>query len=208
MNQYIIRVLSSFAGWLIWTIWFVAIYFLSITLLPLTKNNPTWWLTIIFMIFAWTMLNNIVSNLFISFSNSQKYSRFRSSIWQTFTLNICLFLVSLPFYLESQNLQQIALIYIIISSIWSSIILEALACEWKYILSGIYWSIIWSFIISLLFVKIAPLLDDYTMMFFFIMPIINMILTICIIIAEYINQEISKTLKTNFLDINTNYWDN
>lgn len=208
MNQYIIRVLSSFVAWLIWTIWFVATYFLSILLLPMSKNNPTWSLTIIFMIFIWTILNNIISNLFISFSNNKKYSRLRSSIWQTFTLNICLFIISLPFYLEFKSVQQIALIYIIISSIWSSIILETFALDWKYILSWIYWNIIWSFVISLLFIKISPFMEDYTMIFFFIMPIINMILTICTTISEYINQEIFKILKTNFLDINTNYWDN
>ena len=167
MQNYLLRIVSSFAGWIVWTVAFVWVYFLSLVLLPDNEINPAASLTIIFLVFVSTSLNNLVSNILISLSDSMKYSKMRSSIWQIFSLNIVLFSLSIPFYFIFNSIQLVAICYIVISSFASFLLLEAYAHKGNFILTWLYWSTISLFLISISFFQIFASIGDFTYIFFF-----------------------------------------
>ena len=201
MRFILLKILSSFAGSILWTVAFVAAYFISLVILPDVKFNPANSVTITFMIFVWTALNNIVSNLLISLSDTQKYDRMRSSILQTFNLNITLFLVSLPFYFIFSSVQIIAICYIVISTFASFVLLENFAKDGNFILTWLYWAVVALFLISISFFQVFIGLVDFTYVFFFIMPIINLMFTICMMASEYIAGEFYSIFGDNYFDV-------
>lgn len=203
MQNYLLRVISSFAGWIVWTVAFVWAYFLTLILLPNSDFNPTASLTIIFLVFISSSLNNIVSNILISLSDTQKYTKMRASIWQIFTLNIFLFAISIPFYFIFNSIQLVAISYIVISSFASFLVLEIYARKGNFILTWLYWATVSLFLVSISFFQIFSSLGDFTFVFFFIMPIVNLMFSVCILCAEFVASEAYKTYWINFLDINS-----
>ncbi|MBU2523579.1 hypothetical protein KKG71_00075 [Patescibacteria group bacterium] len=94
------------------------------------------------MVFAASISANIVSNVLMGLSEREKYSRLATTIFQTFLLNLVIFIFTAPIYLLITNidLQMIAVIaglQVILSVIASSIILELISNS-KYGLIGLY----------------------------------------------------------------------
>lgn len=201
MNDIILRGLAYLSGGIIWSIWFILVYFLVILILPLKWHNPTWTVIVVFMVYVWTMSNYLITARFNSLILKEKYSDSKGFLLHVFILNLALFVLSVPFYFLTQSVQDVALLYIIVTAWASNILQECFAKGWHFILTGVYGSIIWLFLIILAYVQITRVISDYTYLYFFIMPIINLTFFVTIETMDYIAWELYRKNNKNFFEI-------
>lgn len=184
MQSNLIRILLSALWAIVWTLMIVLVYMLSLSLFWTWPNKQFSKITLIFIIFIWSIIANNLSALFISLSDQEKYNKMQNSILHIFLFNLMLFILSLIFYLSTDQIQEVALIHIILSIMWSNILLESFWKWWKYILSWIYWTILWSFLLALILKKWIEFLNDYTLITFVILPLSHLVISSSTVLIE------------------------
>ena len=204
MIKEIQRVLVSVFWATVWTLMILLVYLFSISVFGSWDWNEQFSkLTIIFIIFIWSIVSNSLSSLFVSLNDSEKYTRLRSAIFHIFSINLALFVVSLLFYYSIKNIELVALVHIILSLVWSNILLEAFAKDKKFVLTWIYWSLIWAFILWITIKFLIWLSDGYTILFFLILPLSTLIISVTTIFTEKITAEISRLNWKDIFDLET-----
>ena len=195
MQQNLIRILLSALWAIVWTLMIVLIYMLSLSIFWIWPSEQFSKITLIFIIFVWSIVANSLSTLFVSLSNTEKYNKMEHSMLHIFLFNLILFVLSLIFYLSTSQIQEVALVHIILSIMWSNIILESF---WKwglFILSWIYWTILWSFLLSIILIQSTRLLDNYSLLIFLLLPFSHILISSSIVFMEFVIKKIEKTTK-------------
>lgn len=134
--------------------------------------------TIIFvaMIFLSSLVANIVSNLLMGLAERDKYTRLSTTVFQTFLINLVIFIFTVPLYLILQNLDlgmisAIASLQLLLSIIASSIILEIISNP-RYGLIGVYAAVFGTMVGIVLNMVIYQITGNASLIMFTALPTI------------------------------------
>src|SRR4030065_2290029 len=107
----ITRTISALAGGIAGTLVLLIIYILagsivSPVLMPQSEAvevSPLFIFVLMAMIFASTLISNLVAPLLISFTQRDKYKRITTTLFQVFIVNVVIFLILVPIYFFSSQ---------------------------------------------------------------------------------------------------------
>lgn len=183
-ENFLLQLLGGLGGGIFGTLLMLVIFLLGSSILKpvLTIEggvsvHPLFIFLFIAMIFIGSLSSNCLSILLISISNKAAYQRISSAIFQTFFINLIIFIFLFPVYIIVSNLNigsiaYIAALQIILSSFGSFLIMKIIAAH-RYALLGVY-SSIFAILLSvgiLLFIfRVSA--KDLTMLLFVTLPII------------------------------------
>lgn len=182
------RIAAAFAGGVGGTLSFFIAFFLAGTLIPPNKENPLSLFIVLSMAFIGTLVTNILSTIFLSYADPEKFKKHALIGLQVFIANIVLFVFSVPLYLiaaqVNMNLALPASVHLLISTQISALILEIFSAS-RHILVRIYGIALGSLIafgIVLLFFAIK----QESIVIFIIMPLFWTVIELCGGIIELI----------------------
>jgi len=180
----ITRSVAAFAGGIAGTLVLLIIYILTASivspvLLPdseVTEVSPLFVFVLMAMVFASTLVANLVSPLLISFTQKDKYKRITTTLFQVFILNTVIFLIIVPIYFFSSGISYEYMSYaaglqIAFSVLASALILEIIS-NYKYALLGVYSviiAIVTGLAISILFYQLT---SNATILLFMALPLL------------------------------------
>ncbi len=138
---FLLRLLSGLTGGIAGTLAAFVVYFLMLSFIPAGgEASSLSTFTVIIMAFVGTLIANTVTALMLTFMDSQKYSRRKTTITHVFIFNLALFFFTIPLYLLAIPLDiviGVAALHFLLSAFVSALIMEVLA-GYEYSLLGIY----------------------------------------------------------------------
>jgi hypothetical protein len=203
---FFLRLLSGIVGGAAGTLALFVIYFIMLNLVPQTEGVSSLSLfVIIIMTFVGTLVANTVTGVMVTFMDSQKYSRRKTTIVHIFLFNLILFLLTIPLYLLGVTLDitnGIAAVHFLLSAFITSLIMEVIA-GYEYSLLGIYSTALGIFVsIGIALVILAAGLPPITVMFA-AMPAVWFILQMVGSFCELVYDNFVRLYGIEFLNINT-----
>ena len=136
-----LRLLSGIVGGAAGTLALFVVYFIMLNLVPQTEGVSSLSLfVIIIMTFIGTLVANTVTGVMVTFLDSEKYSRRKTTIMHIFIFNLILFFATIPLYFIGVMLDianGIAAVHFLLSAFVSALIMEVVA-GYEYSLLGIY----------------------------------------------------------------------
>jgi MFS family permease len=180
----ITRTIAAFSGGVAGTLALLFIYLLSSSILvPVFSNveetvqiNPLFVFVLMGMIFASTLVANLLSPLFISFTQKDKYKRTTTSLFQIFIMNIVIFVILSPVYLFSSGvgaefMSYAAGLQIAFSVLASAMIFEIIS-NYRYAILGVY-STIFAILSGIAFnIMIYQVTGTATILLFVALPVL------------------------------------
>ncbi|MBN1495047.1 hypothetical protein JW911_04950 [Candidatus Peregrinibacteria bacterium] len=180
----ITRTISSLAGGIAGTLVLLIIYILSASivspvLMPQgeqTEVSPLFIFVLMAMIFAATLIANLISPLLISFTQRDKYKRITTTLFQVFIINVVIFLILVPIYFFSSQISYeftsyAAGLQIAFGVLASALILEIIS-NYKYALLGVY-SVIFAIVAGLaLNILVYQFTGNATILLFIALPVL------------------------------------
>lgn len=139
-SLFILRLLSGITGGIAGTLAFFVIFFVQSLIVPEGQGTSLGVFMIIIMAFIGTLTANTVTALMVTFLDSLKYSRRKTTITHIFLFNLILFFLTIPLYLLGLSLgivQGIAATHFLLSAFISALIMEIIAGA-EYSLVGLY----------------------------------------------------------------------
>jgi hypothetical protein len=150
-----VKILAGMFGGAIGTLILTAVFLLSSSILntvfvpaedTTAAPHPLFIFIFMAMIFLAALSANIISSLFLAFTDKERYTKISTSIYQIFILNIIIFVLTVPIYIITSSISLpltgfAAVIHVLITTFASALILEIMARP-KYALLGIYGVII------------------------------------------------------------------
>lgn len=138
--------------------------------------NPLFMVVVIGMIFGTSLISSILSTLFLSYTERDRYTRIATTIAQVFLLNFVIFLFALPIYLTTSatNFEVLAFsaaLQIILSALASALVLE-LMVDFKYALLAVYSTILAVLVSSGLSFIFFNLTGNATILMFIALPLL------------------------------------
>lgn len=137
---FFLRLLSGFGGGVAGTLMAFVVYFLMASLVPVGETSSLSVFTIIMIAFVATLTANTSTAVMISFMDSDKYKRRKTTLTHVFIFNLILFLFTIPLYILATPLEAvnvIAAVHFLLSAFISAILMEVLA-GYEYALFGLY----------------------------------------------------------------------
>lgn len=162
---FFLRLLSGITGGVGGMLIAFVAYFLLTFLLPAGDEVSTLsFFAIIVMAFLATLSANTITAVMVTFMDSEKYSRRKTTITHVFVFNLILFVLTIPLYLLAINSDLtigVAAVHFLVSAFVSALIMEILA-GYEYSLVGVYstsFGIFVSIAIALLLInsQVSPL---------------------------------------------------
>ncbi len=148
--QLITRTIAAFGGGVAGTIVLLIVYLLTSSILvPVLSAaedslsvNPLFIFALMGMVFASTLVSNLLAPLFISFTQKGRYARVTTSMFQIFISNVVVFVILIPIYLFATSISTeftsfAAGLHIAFSVLASAMIFEIIS-NYKYALLGVY----------------------------------------------------------------------
>ena len=136
-----LRLLSGITGGVSGTLAAFIVYFLLLSFIPVGEEATSLsTFTIILMAFVGTLIANTITAVMLTFMDSQKYSRRKTTITHVFLFNLILFFLTIPLYMLAAPLGiviGVAALHFLLSAFVSALIMEVLA-GYEYSLLGIY----------------------------------------------------------------------
>jgi hypothetical protein len=180
---FFLRLLSGIVGGAAGTLALFVVYFIMLNLVPQTEGVSSLSLfVIIIMTFVGTLVANTVTGVMVTFMDSQKYSRRKTTIMHIFLFNLILFVLTIPLYLIGVTLDitnGIAAVHFLLSAFITSLIMEVIA-GYEYSLLGIYSTALGIFVsigtaLGLLALNVPPITVMFAAMpgVWFIMEIVG-----------------------------------
>jgi len=180
----ITRTISALAGGIAGTLVLLIIYIVSGTtvapvLMPqseVTEVSPLFIFVLMAMIFASTLISNLVAPLLISFTQRDKYKRITTTLFQVFIINVVIFLILTPLYFFSSQISYQFTSYaagleIAFGVLASALILEIIS-NYKYALLGVY-SVIFAIVAGLaLNILVYQFTGNATILLFIALPVL------------------------------------
>lgn len=156
---FLLRLLSGITGGIAGTLAAFVIYFLMLSFIPANEAATSLsTFTIIIMAFVGTMIANTITAVMLTFMDSQKYNRRKTTITHVFLFNLILFLLTILLYILAIPMNiviGVAALHFLLSAFVSALIIEILAGH-EYSLLGIYGVSLGIFVsISFAFVALA-----------------------------------------------------
>jgi len=140
-NLFLLRLLSGIAGGVGGMLIAFVAFFLMTSFIPSTDETSSLsFFAIIVMAFLATTSGNTITAVSLTFMDSEKYSRRKTTITQVFLFNLVLFFLTIPLYLIAISLDLtvgVATLHFLLSAFVSALIMEVLA-GYEYSLVGIY----------------------------------------------------------------------
>ena len=139
-NLFFLRLLSGMAGGIGGMLIAFIAYFVMSSFLPATETTSLNVFAIIVMAFLATISGNTITATSLTFMDSEKYKRRKTTITQVFLFNLVLFFLTIPLYLIAIPLEittGVAALHFLLSAFISALIMEILA-GYEYSLVGIY----------------------------------------------------------------------
>ena len=150
----IMRTLAGLGGGIAGSVILLILYLVSASFLApylapaeeTTVTSPVFVFVLLAMVFAATLAANLLSPLFISFTQREKYGRITTTMFQIFIMNIVILIVLIPVYFFAsgyggQVVSYAAGLHIVFAILASSLIFEIISSQ-KYALLGIYSTIL------------------------------------------------------------------
>lgn len=137
--------------------------------------NPLFMVVLVAMIFATSLVSSLLSILFLSYTERERYTRIATTLGQVFIINFVIFAFILPIYLTTSvsNLQVLvfsAALQVILSATASSLILE-LMVDYKYALLAVYSTILAILVAAGLSFIFYNLSGNITLLMFIALPL-------------------------------------
>lgn len=138
---FLLRLLSGLGGGIAGMLIAFVAYFIMSALIPVGEEvSSLSFFTIIVMAFLATLSANTITAVMLTFMDSQKYTRRKTTITHVFVFNLVLFFLTIPLYLIAIPLDVaigVAAVHFLVSAYVSSLIMEVMA-GYEYSLVGIY----------------------------------------------------------------------
>lgn len=185
----ITRSIAGLVGGILGSVVLLIIYILSVSIVspvlnPVTVGSavesseisPLFIFILMGMVFASTLAANIVTPLLISLTQSGKYKRVTTSLFQIFIINIVVFVILAPIYLFSQGLgfefmSYAAGLQIAFSVLASALVFEIIA-NYKYALLGVYSTIFAVLLAIALNIMVYTVAGNATILLFIALPLL------------------------------------
>lgn len=137
---------------------------------------PVFILVFMVMIFVASLAANLISNFLMGLSEREKYTRLDTTIFQTFLLNLVIFIFTAPIYLivshvEIASIAAIAGLQVVLSVMASSTVLEIVSNP-KYSLIGVYTSSFGMIIGLLLITVFFQISGNQFVLMFAVLPVL------------------------------------
>lgn len=142
LNIFVFRISSAIAGSLIGTL-ILSVTFFSLLSAFAENDSHTFSLYIVLaLVLIGTLAINVITPSIISFVDREKYPKPTTIMTHTFTINIILFVISIPLYIvigsiEAPFLNYMAGFHFLVSAQIANIIMEIFS-ENRFILAGVY----------------------------------------------------------------------
>ncbi len=140
-NLFLLRLLSGIAGGMGGMLIAFVAFFVITSFVPSTEGTTSLnFFAIIVMAFLATISGNTITAVSLTFMDSEKYKRRKTTITQVFLFNLVLFFLTIPLYLIAIPLELttgVAALHFLLSAFISALIMEILA-GYEYSLVGIY----------------------------------------------------------------------
>ena len=137
---FLLRLLSGITGGVAGTLAAFIVYFAMLFVIPAGEEATSLsTFTIIIMAFIGTLVANTVTAVMLTFMDSQKYSRRKTTITHVFLFNLILFFLTIPLYLLAIPLDiviGVVALHFLLSAFVSALIMEVLA-GYEFSLLGI-----------------------------------------------------------------------
>lgn len=138
---FFLRLLSGIAGGVAGMLLAIVAYFIMSAFIPAGDEATSLsFFAIIVVAFIATLSANTITAVMVTYMDSEKYSRRKTTITQVFVFNLVLFLLTIPLYLIAIPLNitiGVAALHFLLSAFISGLIMEVLAGT-EYTLVGIY----------------------------------------------------------------------
>lgn len=185
----ITRTFAGVGGGILGSVVLLIIYILSVSIVSPVLNpgvaatagesaeiSPLFIFILMGMVFASTLAANIVAPLLISLTQSGKYKRVTTSLFQIFIINIVVFVILSPIYLFSQGLgfefmSYAAGLQIAFSVLASALVFEIIA-NYKYALLGVYSTIFAVLLGIALSIMVYTVAGNATILLFIALPLL------------------------------------
>lgn len=181
--RFLLKILAGMTGGVVGTLILLLVFVLSSSILtPVLNPDPEQFVSPIFifflmvMIFLATTIGNLLSTFLLSYTESEKYTKRATAIYQTFIVHIIIFILMVPVYFVTSSIDigivvwAVAL-HVIVSAQTSALILEIVS-DRKYALVGLYgvtFSILISALVIFLFAKV---IESPTILLFAALPVV------------------------------------
>lgn len=203
---FLLRLLSGLTGGIAGTLAAFVVYFLMLSFIPAGEEASSLsTFTVIIMAFVGTLIANTITGLMLTFMDSQKYSRRKTTLTHVFIFNLALFFFTIPLYLLAIPLDiviGVAALHFLLSAFVSALIMEVLA-GYEYSLLGIYGASFGIFVsIGLALIALAA---DSSQLFITLgaMPIVWFVLMIVNSFAELIYDNFVRYYGVDALNVKT-----
>ncbi len=185
----ITRSIAGLVGGVLGSVVLLIIYILSVSIVSPVLNpvvsgsavessevSPLFIFILMGMVFASTLAANIITPLLISLTQSGKYKRVTTSLFQIFIINIVVFVILAPIYLFSQGLgfefmSYAAGLQIAFSVLASALVFEIIA-NYKYALLGVYSTIFAVLLAIALNIMVYTVAGNATILLFIALPLL------------------------------------
>jgi hypothetical protein len=176
---FLLKILAGGVGGSGGAVILILIFFLASSVLTgevsETGTSPIFTFVLMMMVFLASTIGNILSIWLLSLTESDRYKRVSSAIYQTFILSIIVFLLMVPVYFitaSTIDLTAFAVgLHIVLSAQASALILEIVS-DYKYSLVGLY-GITFSILVSTgVLMFLARLTPSPQILLFIALPIV------------------------------------
>lgn len=138
---FLLRLLSGITGGISGTLAAFVAYFILSNVLPVGEGATSLSVfTVIIMAFIGTLIANTITSVMLTFMDSEKYSRRKTTITHVFLFNLILFFITIPLYTLAVPLEivpGVAALHFLLSAYVSFLIMEILA-GYEFSLLGVY----------------------------------------------------------------------
>jgi hypothetical protein len=207
-TTFMLRLFSGIVGGAAGTLALFIVYFLMSSLVPQADAEGSSSLTmfvVIIMTFVGTLVANTITGVMVTFMDSAKYTRRKTTIVHIFLFNLILFFVTIPLYMIGSALEisnGVAAVHFLLSAFITALIMEVIAGA-EYSLLGIYSTALGMFVsIAIALAMMAAGVKPISIMFA-AMPAVWLILQMVSGLTELIYDNYVKLYGTDFLNIQT-----
>ena len=163
-SNILINSLWSFISWVIWSIIIIIITFIMSNLFNVVwmfwdssigiKISPAFPFIFSLITLLWVTISSLLTYKILNMTDPEKYKKNSVIFWQLSFFQIIWYIMMIPLYIYTwkNNFDMIMYVFtfhILLIGFWINIILEIFN-NYRYILLGLYWTIIWLFF-SILF---------------------------------------------------------
>jgi hypothetical protein len=207
-TTFMLRLFSGLVGGAAGTLALFIVYFLMSYAVPQGDAEGPSTLTVfvvIIMTFVGTLIANTVTGVMVTFMDSTKYTRRKTTILHIFIFNFILFFLTIPLYMIGSMLDianGVAAIHFLLSAFITALIMEVIA-GYEYSLLGIYSMALGMFVsIAIALAMMSAGVRPITIMFA-AMPGVWFILQLVGGFAELIYDNFVKLYGVDFLNVQT-----